>query len=241
MVSLLKGRRRMVTPWKLDRRERELLKLVQPYTMVDPIRLATLHLLARQVCEKGITGDIVECGVCNGGSAAIMAAAVAKCTNHRLWLYDTFEGIPQAQQQDGELAQKYTGHFVGSVQNVKEALIKVGYPKNQVVLRKGLFLDTFKEELPDKVALLHLDGDWYDSVLSALETFYPLVCDGGFIVLDDFGYWEGARKAFYDFCRTTGIQPLLERVGHTQAFWRKGLEHNRDLYNAFEYGVYHIR
>jgi O-methyltransferase len=70
---------------------------------------------------------------------------------------------------------------------------------------------------------LHIDADWYDSVFYSLETFYQRVSDGGFIVLDDFGHWEGAREAFYDFCMEHSIKPLIERTGYTQAFWRKRL------------------
>lgn len=238
MVSLLMTRSRHLAPCKLSRKTRKLLQSVQPYTMSDPLRLVTLNKLVQELSTNGVAGDIVECGVCNGGSAAVMATAVVQCPERSLWLYDTFEGIPQAHETDGPLAQTLTGHFVGSVQMVREALSKVGYPLERVTLKKGLFRETFKDQLPGNIALLHIDADWYESVLLALQTLYPLVSDGGFIVLDDFGHWEGSRKAFYDFCRAESIQPLLERVGATQAFWRKGLEHNRDLYGAFEYGFY---
>lgn len=217
---------------------RKLLRAVRPYTMSDRIRLSTLNTLAKEISSNHIAGDIVECGVCNGGSAAVMAAGIKESQGRSLWLYDTFAGIPPAQVTDGLLAQTFTGHFVGSEQMVTEALTKVRYPLERVVLKKGLFRDTFKDELPRHIALLHVDADWYESVLLTLQTFYPLVSDGGFIVLDDFGHWEGTRKAFYDFCQGEGIQPLLERVGATQAFWRKGLEHNRDFYGAFERGIY---
>ena len=77
------------------------------------------------------------------------------------------------------------------------------------------------------IAFLHIDADWYDSVQLALETFYDRVSTGGVIILDDFGHWEGCREAFYDFAADRGIKPLLERFGHTQAYWIKDRTHNR--------------
>jgi O-methyltransferase len=60
-----------------------------------------------------------------------------------------------------------------------------------------------------------------------LETFYPLIPDGGVVILDDFGHWEGCRVAFYDFCKKFDEHPLLERVDYTQAYWIKGKKHSR--------------
>jgi len=225
-------------PWKFSPQLNTLLDLVQPYSMSDPLRLATLYRMAREISEKGIEGDVVECGVCMGGGSAIMAAGVTDI-GRRVWLYDTFEGIPAPSQHDGAHAQNFTGHFVGSINSVREILQKVRFPGERVMVRKGKFQDTFEEKLPDKVALLHVDADWYDSVLLCLRTFYPLVADGGFIVLDDFGHWEGTRKAFYAFSQMYGVEPLLERVGYTQAFWRKGVEHNRDIMKRFHSGIYY--
>ena len=209
--------------------------------MSDPLRLAELHGWVHEICEAGIEGDIVECGVWNGGSAAVMAAAIANYPGRQIWLYDTFEGIPAPGPQDEAFAQAFAGEFVASGDSVLEVLRKVKFPLDRVVLRRGTFRDAFREPPPSKVALLHIDADWYESVLSALQTFYVAVADGGLIVLDDFGHWEGARKAFYTFCRSQGIQPLLERVGYTQAFWFKGREHNRDAQEHFYFGTYRAR
>jgi O-methyltransferase len=213
----------------------DLIKIVQPYTMVDALRLAMLHQLAQ---ESSDAGDVVECGVCNGGSAAVLARAIRNHPTKSLWLYDTFEGIPPPTARDGPDAEEYTGRLVGRVDRVNEVLALVGFPKERTVIRKGLFKDSFKQPLPQKVALLHLDADWYDGILEALETFYPLIPTGGIVILDDFGHWEGTREAFYDFCKRYDIRPLLERVGHTQAFWRKGHTHNREIEQRFARGIY---
>ena len=94
--------------------------------------------------------------------------------------------------------------------------------------------DTFCQELPPQVCLLHIDADWFESVDLALNTFYDRVTSGGIIVLDDFGHWEGCRRAFYEFAAKRQIHPLLERFGHTQAFWIKDRKHNREFIGRWE-------
>ncbi len=225
-------------PWEISAELQNLLRLVEPSTMSDELRLALLYGLAREACSEGITGDIVECGVCNGGSAAVLAEAVLSDPARRIWLYDSFEGIPEPGPQDGELAKDFAGCFVGYFGSTQALLNRVHFPLDRAVFRPGFFRDTFRQPLPAEVALLHVDADWYESVLSALQTFYPAVVNGGLVVIDDFGHWEGARKAFYAFCRDQGIEPVLERVGYTQAFWRKGQEHNRDVQDRYRFGTY---
>ncbi len=205
--------------------------------MNDPLRLATLHGLARELCESGADGDVVECGVCRGGSAAVLAAAI-RDSKRLLWLYDSFEGMPAPGPQDPAAAQAETGRLAVGTDPVHAALRKVRFPEERVRIRKGPFRETFGGALPGKVALLHIDADWYDSVLGSLQTFYPLVSDGGWIVLDDFGHWEGARRAFYAFCQSQHIDPLIERVGYTQAFWRKAQETNREAAGRYGFGIY---
>lgn len=224
-------------PERLTPELARLLEIVQPYTMVDPLRLWMLYKLTREVSSK-CEGDIVECGVCNGGSAAVLAAAIRDNSRSKLWLYDTFEGIPAPIEKDGPVAQKYSGAFKGSLVSVEKILKQVGFPLERLILRKGLFQDTFQEPRPEKISMLHLDGDWYESVILCLRTFYHSVSASGVIVLDDFGYWEGAREAFYDFCHENSVKPLLERVGCTQAFWRKGQEHTRSSCDRYPSGMY---
>lgn len=116
---------------------------------------------------------------------------------------------------------------LGSIDGVKEVMKLVSTSDDQYTIRKGWFDQTFREELPNKVALLHCDADWYNSATLVLETFYPLVVEGGCVVLDDFGYWEGCREAFYDFCEKYSEKPLLEKVGRSRAYWIKHRLNNR--------------
>ena len=210
------------------------LKSIQPFAMGGPQVLEKLNKLGRDVVSRNVPGDFVECGVCNGGSAAAISNAF-RDSPRKAWLYDSFEGLPPARAEvDGPDAPAATGLCLGSEAKAREAMRLARFPEANIVVRKGWFADSFKLPLPAQVALLHIDADWYDSVLLSLRTFYDLVSEGGTIVLDDFGHWEGCREAFYDFAAERRLKPLLERFGHTQAFWVKGRTHNRDFLGKWE-------
>lgn len=203
------------------------LKAISAYSMGSFLTLENLNALALGVMERGIPGDFVECGVFNGGSAAAAACAI-RSSGRKLWLYDSFEGMPETTAADGPAAADFIGKCVGDEANVHAAMRLARFPEERYVIRKGWFQDTFTTgPMPGSIAFLHIDADWYDSVQLALVTFYDRVSTGGVIILDDFGHWEGCREAFYDFAAERDVKPLLERFGHTQAYWIKDRTHNR--------------
>ena len=204
-----------------------LIKKISPYTMVDSERIRNLIHLCEYVNRIGIGGDFVECGVCKVGTAAALSKYLGALRH--LWLYDSFEGLPETTSRDGEDAKKIIGKCLASSADVKEVMDLVLTKEDLYTIKKGWFQDTFKESLPSKVALLHCDADWYDSVFLTLETFYDLIPKGGCVILDDFGHWEGSREAFYDFCAKHNEKPLLERVGYNQAYWIKDKLTNRQV------------
>lgn len=203
------------------------LRLLDSYSMCGLRSLKKLDTLAQDVLQRGVPGDFVECGVWNGGSAGSLGLAL-RDTDRRIWLYDSFAGLPTPGHRDPPLASNYSGDCIGSIEKVNEAMKIAKLPSGQYIVKNGWFNETFRLRLPQAVALLHIDADWYESVLLSLNTFYGLVPDGGIVVLDDFGHWEGCREAFYDFIGIQGLNPLLERYGYTQAFWVKGKANNRD-------------
>ena len=206
---------------------------LEGYTMSGARILEKQYRLGHDVAARQIPGDLVECGVCDGGSAAALAWGLGP-GDRRVWLYDSFAGLPPTIELDGQFATGYVGACVGSEAKVREALATADVPDASTVVRRCWFQDTFLQPLPEVVCLLHLDCDWYESVMLSLNTFYDRVSDGGVILLDDFGHWEGCREAFYDFVQARGIKPLLERFGHTQAFWVKQRTHNRDYSGYWE-------
>lgn len=204
-----------------------LLQRVRPFTMCEAPALNNLYAQGQRLAKLGILGDVVECGCCNGGSSASIALGLGE-TKKMFWLYDSFEGLPAPSAVDGKDAEAWVGGCVGSIENVKKALNVARVSESMTVIRKGWFQESFKLPIAQKIALLHIDADWYDSVFLALNTFYDNVVEGGIILLDDFGYWEGCREAYYDFCTQRNLKPLLERAGVAQAFWIKGRSHNRE-------------
>jgi len=209
------------------------LTLLEGYSITGLQVLEKLYALAQDVVARNVPGDFVECGVWKGGSAAAVACAF-RHTDRRAWLFDSFEGMSKPKPVDGAFAAQYADALVGSEEKAREAMQIVRFPEGKCIIRKGWFSDTFTEPLPQKVSLLHIDADWYDNVTLSLNTFYDRVAAGGIIILDDFGHWEGCREAFYDFVQQRGIKPVLERFGHTQAFWVKGRTHNREFVGKWE-------
>jgi O-methyltransferase len=206
-------------------KDNSILNQVEPYTFCSTEKLKSLMQIGDYINSKNIQGDIVECGTYKGGSAAVISKYLGR--DRHLWLYDSFEGMPETSIKDGEKAKEYVGEGIASEEDVYEILKLVDTDLKQVSIHKGFFQESFVRKKPKKVALLHCDADWYESVLLVLKTFYHLIPEGGVIVLDDFGYWEGCREAFYDFCQEYNIKPLVERVSSDQLFWYKGKTTNR--------------
>jgi len=183
-------------------------------------RLVSLFRLARSVTREGVPGDIVECGVAQGGTAALLATAVRRSTR-TLWLYDSFEGLPPPESVDGAVAGQYTGTYRGTLDEVRSTLARAGVAEHRTRLVKGWFEDTLPTAEVAQIALLHIDGDWYRSVKTCLESLYDRVASGGYVVLDDYGYWPGCRLATDEFLRERGIAAPLIRVDAARRFFRK--------------------
>ena len=183
--------------------------------MVPAVRLKLLYELSQKITAEHIPGDIVECGVYNGGSAAIMTSPQTLSAEPRTtWLFDSFEGLPAPTSKDGVYEQQhyYKGWCAGSVQKVEEIFRKLNLDLGKVRIIKGWFDQTFPREASniENIALLHIDADWYESVKICLDTFYPKVVRGGYIEFDDYGTWEGCKKAVDEYFAREHINvPLL--------------------------------
>ena len=195
---------------------------VKGYTALLPLRLASLHRLTLDIDRRSISGDVVECGVYNGGSAALMASVCAKSPlNRTIWLFDSFEGLPKPTEEDGEEAQSCGWWCHGDLSKVKSIFNKLNIPESRTHIIKGWFQDTFPRVQTGDIALLHIDADWYDSVKLCLERFYDSVQPGGYIVIDDYGHWEGCRKAVDEFLKEQGIDVKITRVDYTGRYFQK--------------------
>jgi O-methyltransferase len=189
--------------------------------MVGLERLRTLQRLATEIIEHEIVGDVVECGTCNGGSGAILAGVVTRAKPAReIWLLDSFQGLPPASSADGKEAGKWTGYNKGTAALTLEVLQKVGADLSHVRIVPGWFSETLPSLSVDRIALLHIDADWYQSVTEVLEALFHRVSRGGFVIFDDYGYWEGCSAAWRDFSARRGLQIPVEDIDGTGAFIR---------------------
>lgn len=195
----------------------ELYRTVRPYTMSGNARLRGLYEAVHSVVARAVPGAVVECGTARGGSAALMGLALDRLGADRpLWVFDTFEGIPPptAADPDEAIARLYTGQFRGELAEVGALFERLGIlPRARLV--KGLFQETVPTAAVDPIAVLHLDGDWYDSVKVCLDHLYDRVSPGGVIQIDDYGHWEGARKAVDEFLDARSLRVRLRVLDYT--------------------------
>jgi len=193
-----------------------LYRRVRRRTMCSNARLRGLYRGVRDVIDEGIPGDFVECGCALGGSAALMALTLRHVRASRaLWLFDTFEGLPAptSQDPDFEIASLYTGTCLGTLDEVRHLFEELNV-EDRVHFVKGLFQETLPTAPISQIALLHIDGDWYESVKSCLDNLYDRVVPGGVIQFDDYGYWKGARKAVNEFLDSRKIPAQLARLDY---------------------------
>jgi O-methyltransferase len=151
----------------------------------------------------GIAGDFVECGVWRGAQPVVAKAHVtlAEYRPRRYWLYDTFKGMPPPGPYDftyrgGRPNNKPPNWLSASINEVKAAFADRGLLDDSVIFVEGLVEDTLKTGLlPQRINYLRLDTDYYSSTMAELQALYPLLVVGGALVIDDYGWWQGARRA----------------------------------------------
>lgn len=179
-----------------------LYKKYKDFTMI-PEEVFTSNL---ELCSKAATyaGDIVECGVWRGGMAAALTEVLGD--GRTIHLFDSFEGLPPAKEVDGREALNWqsdttsAGYFDNCTADESFAITamqKTGHTKYK--LWKGWFDETTPQYDGDKIAILRLDGDWYDSIKVCLDKLFPKVIEGGLVVLDDYYTWDGCTKAVHDY------------------------------------------
>lgn len=210
------------TPFEL-----KVLQAVRPYTMTPPqVTLNAMRAVAF-VEQRGIPGAVVECGVWRGGvSMAMMLQLKRLNANRPFFMYDTFDGMSAPTEDDvapsGELASKLlaehkkdeANHYwaFAPFERVRRNIEAVGYPMSQVQMVKGKVEETIPGVIPDRIALLRLDTDWYESTKHELDHLYERLVPGGVMILDDYGFWQGARKAVDEYFATLDKKPELNVV-----------------------------
>lgn len=197
----------------------------KPFTMVPPGRSLGLYKALEYLASAKIEGDIVECGVWRGGQS-MMAARVFKDagdTDRTLWLYDTFAGMSEPTELDMQAkggipadaewkeAQRDTHNdwCYAPLEDVQRNMRSTGYPEERIRYVQGKVEDTIPATLPSKIALLRLDTDWYESTKHELTHLFPLLVEGGVLVIDDYQFWAGAKKAVDEYLSEQNVRIAL--------------------------------
>lgn len=152
-----------------------------------------------------ISGAVVECGTWKGGMIAGIASILGSGRSY--YLFDSFQGLPQAKEIDGESALRwqadktsphYFDNCTASEQTARSAMELAGIPNSRI--KKGWFRDTLPvAEFPEGIAILRMDADWYDSTMEIFNHLFKFVNKGGIIIIDDYNFWDGCSKAVHDF------------------------------------------
>lgn len=200
-----------------------------PYTLTSMERMYGLYQAARHIIDAKIPGDWVECGVWQGGSMMLCAMTLNRygTTDRELYLYDTYAGMPAPSDHDRDysgisaealLSKKQSAeHYMcrAGLECVQEHLHSTKYPPGLMHFVQGKVEETIPKVIPDRIALLRLDTDWYESTLHELEHLYSRLVPGGILILDDYGHWEGAHRAIDEFFSRMPRRPLLQRIDYS--------------------------
>jgi O-methyltransferase len=198
-------------PWRSDRAFMELYKKVASHTLVDIYRLYELYVLAASVPAE--EGDFLEVGVWKGGSAAILGTRSEHLPDCKLWLADTFSGVPKATSANDTIYQGGE-HADTSVNEVKDVLLKCGVTNYEIL--RGIFpKETSGAVEGRKFRFVHIDVDSYESAAQVFRWVWPRVAVGAVVVFDDYGFWgcEGVA-AFVNELRDQGVFVVHNLNGH---------------------------
>lgn len=208
-------------------REWQIYRRVKPFTMVLPEGILSNIRAIDYIERNRIPGDIVECGVWRGGSSMAMALSLRE-RSRTLWMYDTFAGMTEPTDKDLNIKNEKASALLeeakqcetpeeslllacASLETVERNMQSTGYPDALIKYVPGPVEQTIPDEIPEQIALLRLDTDYYESTLCELAHLYPRLSKGGILVLDDYGAWQGARRAVDEYL---GGRLFLSRIGY---------------------------
>ena len=195
-------------------------------TMIGLQRLDNLEFCVADVVRRGVPGDLIETGVWRGGAAIFMRAVLEAYgdTQRTVWAADSFEGLPKpdpSRSSDVESGLWRFSQLAVSLDTVKANFERYGLLDDRVRFLPGWFQDTLASAPIERLAVLRLDGDMYDSTMVAFEALYSKLSPGGYVIVDDYGAVQGCREATDDFRAKRGIEDQMHEVDWTCVFWRR--------------------
>ena len=209
----------------------EICDTVKEYTLTSPERVKALINAVQYVVRNEIDGAMVECGVWKGGSSMAMALTLKKigAENRELYLYDTFSGMSAPTDVDVSIGgakahEKFADKKISedaskwcssTLEEVKNNVLSTGYNIENINFIEGKVEDTIPDNIPKDIAILRLDTDWYESTKHELTHLFPRLKPNGVLIIDDYGHWQGARKAVDEYILDNNIHILLNRIDYT--------------------------
>lgn len=230
VVRVVAGRRaRLVRPFRFDAEKRAEGRDWPPtaHTMIGLKRLNNLQHCVETVLRDRVPGDLLEAGVWRGGASIFMRGVLKAhgVTDRRVWLADSFAGLPPPDLTKYPQDQGSRFHEVVQLavplEKVREHFALYGLLDEQVRFLKGWFRDTLPEAPVERLAVARLDGDMYESTMDAVDSLYPKLSPGGFLIVDDYGAVEGCRKAIHDYRDRHGIRDEIVPIDWTGVYWRR--------------------
>lgn len=209
---------------------REIYKKCKFFTVTSLARMYSLYKSIEYIVNNKIPGDIVECGVWKGGSMMLCALTLIKMNEkkRKLYLYDTYEGMTEPTENDvrnldkklaSEIMKKFdkkkSKYYYAPLPEVKENLYSTGYPKNNLIFIKGKVEDTIPNTIPERISVLRLDTDWYESTYHELNYLFPRLEEKGILIIDDYGFWTGSKKATDNYIKENNLKCYLNRIDAT--------------------------
>lgn len=212
---------------KFDQDFFDIHKKCEIYTMTSFERMYLLYNAVKYIVKQQVPGDLVECGVWRGGSSMVMAHTLMKMneTTRKVYLYDTYTGMAKPMDRDvdflgrsaiKEWAKNKKGDFnkwaYSSLEETKGNLFKTSYPKDNLVFVQGKVEDTIPETIPDKIAILRLDNDWFEPTYHELSYLFPRLSVNGVIIIDDYDFLRGQRESVDKYFAENNINILLSPI-----------------------------
>ena len=201
------------------------------FTMISPERGYSIYKSVEYISKYNIPGSMVECGVWEGGACMIIALSLIKFSDaeRKIFLYDTFEGMTKPDMHDciawsgPNMLKRWKenkektgrGLWAADIDSVRKNIVSTGYPPELLEFVKGDVAVTLENTIPERIALLRLDTDWYESTKAELEALYPVLVPKGVLIIDDYGHFTGARKAVDEFFDKHDTPFMLNRIDYT--------------------------
>jgi Macrocin-O-methyltransferase (TylF) len=220
---------RVVIPQPFDPQKRTVGRDWPPdaHTMIGLRRLDNLQFCIEDVLANEVPGDLIETGVWRGGATIFMRAVLKAhgVTNRNVWVADSFAGLPPPDAEKYPEDSKSPFHkfeeLAVPLEQVRANFERYGLLDEQVKFLRGWFRDTLPNAPVERLAVARLDGDMYESTIDALESLYPKLSVGGYLIVDDYGVVEACRRAVHDYRDAHGVDDEISDIDGWGVYWRR--------------------